>query len=101
MWIGNAKRFSIKDLRDIAAGTWHAVDPEGFSAKVEDDFERRQLFISESGGMYRLDALLDAEGGLAVKTAILSVAKPLRSDDHQTSKQRRADALVEDMGHAM
>src|SRR5437867_3113808 len=35
MWIGNAKRFSIKDLRDIAAGTWHAVDPEGFSATVE------------------------------------------------------------------
>ena len=101
MWIGNAKRFSIKDLRDIAAGTWHAVDPEGFSAKVEDDFERRQLFISESGGMYRLDAWLDAEGGLAVKTAIESLAKPLGSDDHRTSKQRRADALVEAMRHAM
>src|SRR4029077_3592556 len=26
MWIENARRFSIKDLRDIAAGTWHAVD---------------------------------------------------------------------------
>ena len=101
MWIGNAKRFSIKDLRDIAAGTWHAVDPEGFSAKVEDDFERRQLFISESGGMYRLDAWLDPVGGTTLKAAIDSMSNPLGADDRRTAKQRRADALVEAMHHAM
>src|SRR5438445_9494261 len=101
MWIGNAKRFSIKDLRDIAAGTWHAVDPEGFSAKVEDDFERRQLFISESGGMYRLDAWLDRVGGTTLKAAIDSMSNPLGADDRRTAKQRRADALVEAMHHAM
>jgi len=101
MWIDNAKRFSIKDLRDIAAETWHAVDPEGFNAKTEDDHERRQLFISESGGMYRLDAWLDAEGGSAVKTAIEALANPLGSQDPRSSRQRRADALVEAMHHAM
>src|SRR5438552_18505616 len=77
MWIGNARRFSVKDLRDIASGTWHAVDPQGFNAKAEDDYARRQLFISESGGMFRLDAWLDAEGGSAVKAAIEALAPPL------------------------
>jgi len=102
MWIGNARRFSIKDLREIAAGTWHAVDPQGFSDKVEDDFELRALHISEtSGGMYRLDGWLDSEGGAAVRTAIESLAKRLGTEDGRTPKQRRADALVEAMHHAM
>src|SRR5436853_5740756 len=47
MWIDNARRFSLKDLRDIAASTWHAVDPEGFAGAAEESFERPQLFISE------------------------------------------------------
>src|SRR5207247_1246216 len=79
----------------------HAVDAEGFSAKVEDDFERRQLFISESGGMYRLDAWLDPVGGTTLKAAIDSMSNPLGADDRRTAKQRRADALVEAMHHAM
>src|SRR5256714_839508 len=101
MWIANAKRFSLKDLRDIATSTWHAVDPEGFGRAVEESFERRQLFISESNGMYRLDGWLEAEGGAAVKTAIDALAKPLGSADQRSNKQRRADALVEMAHHAM
>ena len=101
MWIANARRFSLKDLRDIATSTWHAVDPEGFGRAVEESFERRQLFISESNGMYRLDGWLEAEGGAAVKTAIEALAKPLGSADQRTNKQRRADALVEMAHHAM
>ncbi len=101
MWIANARRFSLQDLRDIAASTWHAVDPEGFSRAAEENFQRRQLFISETGGMYRLDGWLEAEGGAAVKTAIESLSKPLGGDDPRTSMQRRADALVEMAHHAM
>jgi len=101
MWIDNARRFSIKDLRDIAARTWHAVDPAGFDGKVEDDHERRQLFISESGGMYRLDAWLTLEGGAAVKAVIDSLSRPLGTDDTRSSKQRRADAMTEAMHLAL
>src|SRR5947199_8445623 len=101
MWVGNARRFSVKDLRDIAVRTWHAVDPAGFETKVEDDYERRQLFISESGGMYRLDAWLTLEGGAAVKAVIDSLSKPLGPHDTRSPKQRRHDSLVESMHHAL
>src|SRR5256884_1508162 len=95
MWIDNARRFSIKDLSGIAASTWHAVNPEGFCLDVEENFERRQLFISETAGMYRVDGWLDPEAGAALKSAVEALAKPLGADDARTPRQRRADALTE------
>ena len=101
MWIDFARKFSIKDLSDIAARTWHEVDPEGFCRELEENFERRQLFISESGGMYRLDGWLDPAAGAALKSAIDALAKPLGSEDKRTPRQRRADALTELTYHAL
>ena len=100
MWIDNARRFSIKDLSGIAASTWHAVNPEGFCLDVEENFERRQLFISETAGMYRVDGWLDPEAGAALKSAVEALAKPLGADDARTPRQRRADALTELTYHA-
>ena len=51
--------------------------------------------------MYRLDAWLDRVGGTTLKAAIDSMSNPLGADDRRTAKQRRADALVEAMHHAM
>ena len=101
MWIGNARRFSIKDLSGIAASTWHAVNPDGFCLDEEENFERRQLFISETAGMYRVDGWLDSEAGAALKSAIEALAKPLGADDARTPRQRRADALTEMTYHAL
>jgi hypothetical protein len=101
MWIDFARRFSIQDLKDIATKTWHAVDQEGFCAAAADNFERRQFFISESGGMFRLDGWLDPEGGAALESAIDALAKPLGADDRRTPRQRRADALTELTYHAL
>jgi uncharacterized protein DUF222 len=95
-WIGFARRFSIKDLRYL---TWEARirwDCEGFERYSEENFERRFLDISESmDGMVRLDGWLDPIGGAALKSALETLTKPLGADDERTSKQRRADALVE------
>src|SRR2546423_2714901 len=99
MWIDNARRFSIKDLSDIAASTWHAVNPDGFCLDVEENFERRQLFISEIAGMYRVDGWLDPEAGAALKSAVEALAKPLGADDARTPRQRRAGALTEKTYH--
>src|SRR2546422_10484305 len=101
MWIDNARRFSIKDLSGIAASTWHAVNPEGFCLDVEENFERRQLFISETAGMYRVDGWLDPEAGAALKSAVEALAKPLGADDARTPRQRRAGALTELTHHAL
>ena len=101
-WIGYAQRFSIKDLRYLTYEARVRWDCEGFERSVEEDYELRSLDLSETTrGMYRLDAWLDPVGGAALKTAIDSLSDPLGSEDHRTAKQRRADALVEAMHHAM
>src|ERR1700674_4911957 len=100
-WIGYAKQFSIKDLRILTAHARHAWDPDGFEKDTEEDYENRYLHLSEVGRMYKLDALLDPEGGAALKTAIESLSTPRGRTDDRSSKQRRADAAVELAHHAM
>src|SRR5256885_2611724 len=101
-WIGYARRFSIKDLRYLTYVARVRWDCEGFEQQTEEDYELRSLDLSETtGGMYRLDAWLDPVGGAAIKTAIESLSKPLGAADQRSAKQRRADALVEAMHHAM
>jgi hypothetical protein len=100
-WVENARCFSIKDLSGLAASTWHAVDPAGFNLKVEEAHERRQLFISECGDMYRIDGWLELSSGAVLKTAIDALAHPLGRDDYRSPKQRRADAVVELAHHVM
>ena len=94
-WVGMAREWSLKSLSQEAAMTWHGVDPAGFSAKVEEAHERRQLFVSECGDMYRVDGWLEVDAGVVVKAAIDSLARPLGADDPRSPRQRRADALVE------
>src|SRR2546421_12093855 len=100
-WVEKARRLSIKELSCEAASTWHAIDPAGFNLKVEEAHERRQLFISECGDMYRIDGWLEVSAGLAVKLAIDALARPLGGNDRRSPKQRRADGVVELAQQAM
>src|ERR1043165_6227083 len=100
-WVGHAREWSLKWLSVEAAKTWHAVDPRGFELKVEEAHERRQLFISECGEMYRIDGWLEVSAGEVVKRAIDSLARPLGADDQRKPKQRRADALSELAHHVL
>ena len=100
-WVARAREWSLKWLSAEAAKTWHAVDPAGFELKVEEAHQRRQLFISECGDMYRIDGWLELSAGAVVKTAIDSLAAPLGAEDGRSPKQRRADALTELAHHAL
>src|SRR5438094_5166308 len=51
--------------------------------------------------MYKLDALLDPQGAAALRAAIDSLNQPLGEGDVRSPKQRRADALVEIVPHAL
>ena len=68
---------------------------------MEEDYEKRFLSISESGGMFHLSGVLDRDGGAALESAIQSQSKRLGDSDARTPKQRRADALTEIVYHAM
>jgi hypothetical protein len=101
-WIGNARRFSIKDLRYLTYRAREIWDAEGFERSAEEDYELRSFDISETiGGWYRLDGWLDPAGGAALKSAIEALSRPLGADDNRTSKQRRADGVVELAHHVM
>jgi hypothetical protein len=100
-WVEQARDSSIKNLRWLEEHTRYVVDPDSFDRQVEEDWEKRFLSISESGGMFHLTGVLDREGGSALETAIESLSKRLGDDDGRTPKQRRADALTEIVHHAM
>lgn len=101
-WIGNARRFSIKNLRYLAREARHIWDPEGSEIDAEEDFEQRSFEISETWrGMYRLDGWLDPVAGAELKTAIDALAKPSGANDTRTGTQRRADALSEMVHHGL
>jgi Domain of unknown function (DUF222) len=100
-WIGQARDSSVKNLRWLEQHVRYMVDPDSFDHQVEEDWEKRFLSISQSGEMFHISGVLDREGGTAFRTAIESLAKRLGSDDTRTPKQRRADAAVELVHHAM
>ncbi len=102
MWVGFAQRFSIKELRYLAHEARLRWDPEGFDQDTDKDYEQRYLYLSEMGnGMFKLDALLDHEAGVALKTAIDALSNRLGTGDERSPRQRRADALTEAAHHAM
>ncbi len=100
-WVDYARKFSVKELRYLAATTRHMVDPDGFLKDANEDFEERRLHISQTGSMFVIDGVLDPVGGAALKTAIDSLSKRHAPDDERTPRQRRADALTEIVFHAM
>ena len=100
-WIHNAQTLSIKELRYASLFARHVWDPDGFETDREEDYDQRYLHLSQMGHMYRLDAMLDPEGGAALKAALDALVKRLGPDDRRTPKQRRADALTEIVHHAM
>jgi hypothetical protein len=99
--VGYAREFSIKGMNRLSDYTRYVLDPDGFERDSEENYEERFLHISEMRGMYHLTGVIDPEGGAALKTAVDALAKRLGTDDGRTPKQRRADALVEMVHHAM
>ena len=100
-WVEKANEGSVEDLRWLEQHTRYVVDPDSFDHQIEEDWEKRFLKISESGGMFHVTGVLDRNGGTALRTAIESLSKPLGAGDARLPKQRRADALTEIVHHAM
>jgi Domain of unknown function (DUF222) len=100
-WIDYSKRFSLKELRYLTYHAHREWDPEGFDKNSEEDYEKRYLHLSPLGRMFKLDAVLDHQAGLALRIAIDALSKPLGSADDRSPKQRRADALTDLVHHAL
>ena len=89
------------DVRSFhkALAHWRRLAEQDLVAREERErHDRRGLHVSKTGwGMFRVDGMLDAEGGSVLRTALdAATARGARTaDDHRTPAQRRADALVE------
>jgi Domain of unknown function (DUF222) len=75
------------------------LDPDGPDPMAA--FQRRELTLSDVGGMVVVRGQLDPEGGAAVREALDALMKPPGPDDERTPGQRRADALVDLARHAL
>jgi hypothetical protein len=97
-----ARKHSVATLRFLCRYARHVADPDGFFHDAEADYARRRLHISPLiDGMHVVDGLLDAEGGAVLRTALDALSKRLGADDQRSDGQRKADALVELVEHAM
>jgi hypothetical protein len=100
--LGHARQNSVANLRFLCRYAWHVANPDGFFNEAEADYSRRKLQMSRmADGMHVIDAVLDPEGGAAVRTALDALAKRRGPEDDRDHKQRMADALVEAVHHAM
>src|SRR5437588_12905849 len=82
-WIGHAKLHTVKNLHWLAEHVRYMLDPDSYDHGIEEDYEKRFLSISESSGMFHISAVLDREGGSALKTPIRALAKRIRPADQR------------------
>src|SRR2546428_2839468 len=79
----------------VAKNFEHRIDAAGALVEANHAYQRRYFHIAEPvDGLVRLDGVLDAEGGAALRTALQPFMKPVKDDDRSYG-QRSADALVE------
>src|SRR6266545_4569521 len=75
-WLGQAKEISVRSLSWLEQHVRYMIDPDSFDHQVEEDYEKRFLSISESGGMFHISGVLDREAGTALEAAIQSLSRP-------------------------
>jgi len=89
-------------LTGFASRVRQIADPDGALLDAQRAHERRWLTTSTTvDGMVSVDGLLDREAGAVLLTALGAATAPRGPDDHRSSGQRRADALVDICGHAL
>ncbi|HEV2953122.1 MAG TPA: DUF222 domain-containing protein [Candidatus Dormibacteraeota bacterium] len=90
-----AHKLDPKQFSLVTRHLRHCADPDGSLSDANRRFDHRYLNLSEaSDGAVFLEGMLDAEGGVALRTALNALNPPL-PDEKRNPSQRRADALVE------
>ncbi len=91
-----ARNTDPRNLSHAARYLRSVVDPDGAADEYERNHDRRWVHLSQMlDGMFAIQGQLDAEAGVALKTALDALMPPRTPDDKRTAAQRRADALEE------
>ena len=93
---GLAREADPKQVAYAARYLRSVLDPDGSLDEFRYDHERRRVHLSQlPSGMFYLEGMLHAEGGVTLQTALDALMRPVAPDDNRTATQRRADALTE------
>jgi Domain of unknown function (DUF222)/HNH endonuclease len=91
-----AGRLAYPTLRKVVAHLREVADPDGADARVQQQHQRRGLWVSPTlAGMVAVDGLLEAAAGETLLAALDPLARPTGAEDDRSGSQRRADALAE------
>ena len=89
-------------LTGYASRVRQIADPDGALLDAQRTHDRRWLTTSTTiDGMVSVDGLLNREAGAVLLTALGAATALCGPDDHRSSGQRPADALVDICGHAL
>jgi hypothetical protein len=100
--LSKAERLNVARFRDQCYHAEHAMDAAECvaSAVLEVEFRRLRLFPGD-GGCLSFSGILDAEGGVLLRTALEPLAAQRSADEYRGREQRLADALVELAAHSL
>ncbi len=91
-----ARRMDPFNLQQHWEQMRYQADQEAGLEAEEEQRRVRWLSLRQMGtSNYRIEGVLDAEGGATLKTALQGILGRRASDDERTPAQRRADGLVE------
>ncbi len=91
-----ARRMDPFNLQQHWEQMRYQADQEAGLEAEEEQRRVRWLSLRQMGTCnYRIEGVLDAEGGATLKTALQGILGRRASDDERTPAQRRADGLVE------
>ena len=100
--LDKALEFSVGRFRDFCDMARHAADADRYVRGEVDAVEARTLTIKPGeNGLVFLRGTLDSEGGAAVRTALLPLARRNGMGDARLRDRRMADALIELAAHAL
>ena len=91
-----ARRLDPARLGIVARHLRHCVNPDGVLKDANEAYDRRALHLSQMmDGVFRIDGMLDPEGGATLQTALNALMAPELAGESRRPAERRADALVE------
>jgi hypothetical protein len=91
-----ARKLDPARLRLVARHLRHCVNPDGVLKEANQAYDRRALHLSQMlDGVFRIDGILDPEGGATLQTALNALMAPELAGESRRPAERRADALVE------
>ena len=94
-----ARRSDPATVGRATAAILAEVHPDKAEKALHDAYERRGLRVRVVGRLGYLDGVFDVESTELIQSALMPLMRRAGADDSRSAEQRRADALLDVVGH--